>query len=260
MPRRPKGAAVIEKTNRQLERLAIVYLAPAEIRPNDYNPNRQNSHEFTMLCKSIEEDGFTQPVIVAEDGTIVDGEHRWRAAQRLGLPLIPVVHVPMDSTQARIATLRHNRARGSEDIELAVDVLRDLEKLGALDWAADSLDIGDDELQRLLDDIAAPEALAGEEFSEAWQPMAGSSTLTGQVNAVSSADHSPAALTVAREHEQLLRDAKSEEERRAIRADHRLFRLVLSFTGDEAEQVRAALGETPAVRILDWCRTAGPVT
>jgi ParB-like chromosome segregation protein Spo0J len=257
VPRKPKGSAAIEKTNHQLERLSIEYVAPGDIHPNDYNPNRQNEHEFTMLCKSIEEDGFTQPVIISEDGVIVDGEHRWRAAQHVGLAAIPVVRVPMDSTQAKIATLRHNRARGSEDIELATDVLRDLERLGALDWAADSLDIGDDELQRLLDDIAAPEALAGEEFTEAWAPQGNAISRDGDISDTATTTSTPAALSAQREHEQALRAAKTEEERQAVMQDKRVFRLVLSFTGEEAEIVRAALGPEPAVQVLTWCQSAG---
>ena len=253
--RKPKGAAVIERTGAKLEKLSIEYVAVADVKPNTYNPNRQNEHEFTLLCRSIEEDGFTQPVIVAEDLTIVDGEHRWRAAQHLGIDPIPVVRVPMDATQARIATLRHNRARGTEDLELAVDVLRDLEKLGALDLAAESLDISDEELDKLLADIAAPEALAGDEFTEAWQPGAGSEE-SGALSTQLTADQTPAALNMAREGERRLREAKSEEERQAVARDHRMFRVNLAFTGDEADIVKRGLGEHPAQRVLEWCTTA----
>ena len=255
MPRR-KGQAVIEKSNRALERLQITYMPVGAVHPNSYNPNRQNDHEFQLLCRSIEEDGFTQPVIVAQDGeTIVDGEHRWRAAQHLGMAEIPVVVVPMETAQAKIATLRHNRARGSEDIEMATDVLRDLEKLGALDWAADSLDLSDAELQRLLDDIPAPEALAGEEFGEAWVPGQphGSGEMPGNVYA----DATTAGASAARQHEDRLREATTEQERRAVADSKDVFRLSLVFSGDEASEVRKGLGPKPADQVLAWCRGAG---
>src|SRR5262245_17951783 len=103
MPPRAKGQATIEKANARLEQLAIEYVRPADIKPNDYNPNRQNDHEFLLLKRSIQEDGFTQPVIVGKDGVIVDGEHRWSAGQDLGLATIPIVRVPMEGAQARIA-------------------------------------------------------------------------------------------------------------------------------------------------------------
>lgn len=257
MPRRQRGQAQIEKQNEALSTLTIEYVAPADITPNDYNPNRQNDHEFALLCKSIQEDGFTQPVIVGTDGRIVDGEHRWRAAQHLDLERIPIVRVPMEGAQARIATLRHNRARGTEDVELSVAVLRDLEQLGALDWAADSLELSDDELNRLLSDVPAPEALAGEEFTEAWvpdrdteaglQPTAGEGTLT---------DATPAALAAGREMEARMAQARTAEERAAAARDRDVFRVVCSFTGDEAKIVREVLGDTPAVTLLRMCQEA----
>lgn len=253
MPARRRGQAVIEKQNRALERLQISYVPVGSIHPNSYNPNRQSEHEFQLLCRSMEEDGFTQPVIVAEDGeTIVDGEHRWRAAQHLGHAEVPVVVVPMGTAQAKIATLRHNRARGSEDIEMATDVLRDLEKLGALDWAADSLDLSDVELQRLLDDIPAPEALAGEDFGEAWVPGQphGSGDMPGNVFA----DATTAGASAAKRHEDRLQAAKTEQERTAVRDSKDVFRLSLVFSGDEAGVVRAGLGDRPADRVLAWCR------
>jgi ParB/RepB/Spo0J family partition protein len=255
----PKGKAKVEKQNATLERLTVEYRPVGDIQPNNYNPNRQSEHEFRLLCRSIEEDGFTQPVIVSRDYTIVDGEHRWRAAQHLGIPEIPVVVVPMDTAQAKIATLRHNRARGSEDLELSVDVLRDLEKLGALDWAADSLDLSDAELNRLLEDIPAPDALATEEFTEAWVPGRDSSNTTGesetgQGQQASTMASTPAALTMAREKEIALRAAKTEQERQTIAQERQIYRIALSFSDEEAVDVKAALGDRPAVVILDMCR------
>jgi len=256
-----KGKAQVEKANQTLERLAIEYVPIAAIHPNDYNPNRQSDHEYELLRRSVEEDGFTQPVLVAEDReTIVDGEHRWRVMQDLGHTEIPIVVVPMGIAQAKIATLRHNRARGSEDIELATDVLRDLERLGALDWAADSLDLSDAELQRLLDDIPAPEALAGETFGEAWTPATGADHpgAVGEVTPGTYVDSTDAGAASARDRQQALADARDESERTAILQDRRVYRLSLTFSGDESELVKTALGDRPAQRILEWCHAASP--
>src|SRR5690349_8625748 len=140
--RRGKKNINIAKKYNTLETLTISYVNIDTLYPNAYNPNRQSDREFELLLKSMEEDGFTTP-IVAQSTTkmIVDGEHRWRAAKRLGYKEIPVVLVDMTDPQMRIATLRHNRARGSEDIELTIKVLQDLRTLGALDHAVDSLNM-----------------------------------------------------------------------------------------------------------------------
>ena len=161
----------VSKQYKTLETLQIQYVSPADVKPNSYNPNRQSDRDFELLLKSMKEDGFTQPVIVQKStGEIVDGEHRWRASQALNMTKIPVVYVDMTDEQRRVSTLRHNRARGSEDIQLTAQVMRDLEKLGALDWAQDTLMLSDVEVNRLLEDVPAPESLKNEEFSTAWTP------------------------------------------------------------------------------------------
>jgi len=260
MPRRRKGQAQIEKLNQRLERLTIEYVSAADLTPNDYNPNRQGEHEFTMLKSSILEDGFTDPVkVVDRDGltVIVDGEHRWRAVRELAeegaLPddVLAIVRLPMNEAQAKIATLRHNRARGSEDVQLATDVLRDLEALGALDWAADSLDMSDDELQRLLADIPAAEDLAGDEFTEAWAPGSPQATEDGAPVQVAS---TASGVNADRVREERIKNARTESERQQARLDRNVYRLHLTFGGDEAELVKHALGDNPAETILAWCR------
>jgi len=257
--RRRKGQAAIEKLNQRLDRLEIIYVSASELTPNDYNPNRQSEHEFGLLKSSILEDGFTDPVKVVErDGqrVIVDGEHRWRAVRSLAeegeLPddVLAIVVLPMGEAQAKIATLRHNRARGTEDITLSTDVLRDLEALGALDWAADSLAISDDELNRLLADIPAPEDLAGDVFTEAWSPGSNEERSGGPVE-VSSTD---AGVMADRERERRIAEASTAAERQQARLDKTVFRLHLTFGGDEADLVKGALGAKPAETILAWCR------
>lgn len=273
MPRakaKPKGADRIEMVSQQLESLVIEWADPAVFKPNPWNPNRQNDHEFHMLCMSMEDAGFTQPVMVVEvrseqadewdkelasgdyalgDIVIVDGEHRWRAAQALGIAPIPYVVMPYGAAQARLSTLQMNRARGSEDINLATEVLRDLEKLGVLEWAGSRLDMSDAELGRLLTDIPEPDALPGDRR-----------TVTDESGAVVSV--SPEAARSDREYQERVREAKTQEERAAVASELSTFRLVLSFAGDEADVVRQVLGADPTATVLRWVteKAHAPVT
>lgn len=154
------------KSTIALERLEITHVHIDDIHPNDYNPNRQSTHDFELLCRSMEEDGFTTPIIVQrKDNVIVDGEHRWRAAKVLGYTQVPVVFVDMTPEQMRISTLRHNRARGTEDAGLVSEIIRDLQKLGALDWAADSLMMDNHDIDLLTQQIAQPESSLERETS-----------------------------------------------------------------------------------------------
>ena len=296
--------AAIAKKNQVLQQLRIEYTLANTIKPNSYNPNRQSDHDFELLVRSMLEDGFTQPIVVQRQSReIIDGEHRWTCAivthsirkhrkeptpdlikdlraRRLEILEqdgadceIPVVLTDMTAEQMRIATLRHNRARGSEDIELAAQVLKDLKNLGALDWAQDSLMLDDLEINALLNDITAPEGLASEDYSTAWVPskftdeeakIIKEGNVTSVATTVKSSDGSTAttaataaAVDAQRKREELIKQAKTEQEKEmAMRDVAKLYRLSLIFAGDEAELVQSVLGERPAEKIVALCQAA----
>ncbi len=252
-----KGRKEIAKRNMALERLVVEYVPIEWIKPNAYNPNRQSEHDFALLMKSITEDGFTQPVICLQDGTVVDGEHRWRAARELKMTEIPVVKVEMTPEQMRIATLRHNRARGSEDIELAAQVIRDLQQLGALEWAQDSLEMSDIEVNRLIEDFDAPSALANDEFNDGWEPVsADPAQVKNESDGQRASGISAAASDALRQREKRMLEARSAEDVAAVRRDTSVYRLFVIFSGEEGEIVRKALGDKPADSVLRLCKAA----
>jgi ParB-like chromosome segregation protein Spo0J len=265
MAKRQKGQAKVETI--ALEKLNVTYVDMGDVKPNPYNPNRQSDHEFGMLKASIETDGFTQPVIVQSPeadflpGHIVDGEHRWRAAADAGLTQIPVVYVKFTEEQMKISTIRHNTARGSHDVELEAEVLRDLEKLGALDFAQDALGLDDVEIQRLIEDIQAPEGLAGEDFAESWDVGIDASTGAqggdeSQSNNARVVSGTPEAVAAMRAAEKAAKAANTEEERQAVIKDLKVFRLMLSFPFDKKAMIESVLGDEPAVKILELIEAA----
>lgn len=250
-----KGRKAVEKRALALARMKIVYVAVSVVKPNSYNPNQQNDHDFELLKQSMREDGFTAPIVVQE-GTneIVDGEHRWRAARDIGITEIPVVYTNMTPEQMRISTLRHNRAVGSEDVALATDLLRDLRELGALDWAQASLGIDDAALQKLLDDVDAPSALAGEEFTEAWVPSKNADGLKPQ-QGNENVSFTSAARASMQEFGVKLAAASTVEERVKIEAQQNkeTYRLVVVLNDDDAIVALAVLGDHPAAKLLALC-------
>ena len=71
-------------------------VATGSIRPNPHQPRSQmDEAALQELAESITEHGLIQPLIVHEDGdgqyTLIAGERRWRAAQKVGLEELPVV-------------------------------------------------------------------------------------------------------------------------------------------------------------------------
>lgn len=277
-----KGRKAVEKLGQKLEKLNIIYINVDRIKPNDWNPNRQSDHDFALLLKSMEDDGFTQPVIVLKnpDPTddkhiVVDGEHRWRAGKTLGYAEVPCVLVDMTAEQARVATIRHNRARGSHDVELEAALLRDLEKMGALEFAIDALDLDEVETRKLLDDIAAPDALANESFSSSWVPddysQADKDLITTGTQSTVGREVKPGengslgagttlvgmsseAIEAMRRRETMIAQAKTDQDRRVAQQQNDIYRLSLDFSGEEGIMVRKALGDQPAVNLLQLCR------
>lgn len=246
-----KGKQAVRKQAKALRVLQVEYVPINSVAPNTYNPNRQSEHEYSLLLKSMTADGFTQPILVQKDThTIIDGEHRWRAARKLGFTQIPVVFTTMTAEQMRVATLRHNRARGEEDVELTAELLRELESLGALEWAQKALQLDDVEIQRLIDDIPAPEALASEDYSKPWvftpDPSSGNADVVSM--SIEAADR-------LRIMEKKIKNAKTEEDRKQARKDQKIYRVNLIFTDAEAMIVRKVLGKHPAETVLLYCQS-----
>lgn len=248
-----RGKKSIDKKTERLEQLKIKYVPIDSIKPNEYNPNRQSEHDFELLCSSMKEDGFTQPILCMEKTkTIVDGEHRWRAAHALGYAEIPVVFVNMTQEQMRISTLRHNRARGSEDLELSVQVLRDLQELGAIEWVQDSLMLSDEEINKLLEDIPVPELLADDDYSQAWEPTDVRTDKEAPNHVIESVASS--IKDDVRIKEKKLKEAKNFEERQQLKQEQTVYRITLIFSEADTEKVKKCLGNNPADRILQLCR------
>ena len=55
----------------------ITWVNRDTLKPNHYNPNKVAPPELKLLKISILEDGWTQPIVINPDNTIVDGFHRW---------------------------------------------------------------------------------------------------------------------------------------------------------------------------------------
>lgn len=88
------------------------------LRANDYNPNKVNEENLKLLTQSILSNGWTLPIVVRPDYTIIDGFHRWTVSGREPLVsrlggMVPVVVVEHSDKSGDIyGTITHNRARG----------------------------------------------------------------------------------------------------------------------------------------------------
>jgi DNA modification methylase len=75
-----------------------------QIRPYENNP-RYNDEGVEAVAASLQEFGFRQPIVVDDDGVIVVGHTRFKAALKLGMKSVPV-HVASGLTPAQIRAYR----------------------------------------------------------------------------------------------------------------------------------------------------------
>ena len=150
-----------------------------ELKPNNYNPNVVAPPELKLLKISIQEDGWTQPIVANADMSIVDGFHRWTVSghkeiYELTDGLVPVVILKeTDDNQKKMATIRHNRARGTHKVLEMSNIITDMVNDGLTgEEIMKRLMMEKDEVVRLLFQAGIPksEIFKDKEFSNAWQP------------------------------------------------------------------------------------------
>ncbi len=97
----------------------LQWVERSKVKPNDYNPNKVSKQNLELLKQSILTNGWTLPIVVRPDFTIIDGFHRWTVAgedplfSMLGgkVPIVVVSH--KDRAGNMYGTITHNRARGT---------------------------------------------------------------------------------------------------------------------------------------------------
>ena len=109
---------------------------------NDYNPNKVAPPEMELLKHSIEEDGYTQPIVT----------------------------IDKDLENSMASTIRHNRARGTHQI---VDMSHIVLTLTENGWTEEQiskhLGMELDEIIRLKQITGLKESFANHTFSKSWE-------------------------------------------------------------------------------------------
>ncbi len=264
----------------RLDRVTVEYVAAGSISPNSYNNHRHTDDTFGLLLGSMEDDGFTTPILVDEESReIVDGEHRWLAWIILSHILrtdrelsdlnvqeirqfraevkdqhseriiedteLPVIFVDFPPTQKRISGLRHNRARGYEDPDATADLMIDLLELGSLEEAQDALRISDADLAKMIP-VLPPDELLAE-----LDPGDGTDVASDE------ADSMTQAAVEERQKREEGGSAGAEEEKEKEPESGlgaKRYRLVCCFTGVEVETVKSVLGNAPTRNLLTMCQ------
>jgi ParB-like chromosome segregation protein Spo0J len=152
-----------------------------KLRANEYNPNSVAPPEMELLYRSIKEDGYTMPIVVyhhKEDDVyeIVDGFHRYTVMLQYrdiyerenGLLPCSIIEKPIGERMA--STIRHNRARGSHNVDLMSNIVAELVEIGKNDkWISKHLGMSIDEILRLKQVTGLASLFKDQEFSKTWE-------------------------------------------------------------------------------------------
>lgn len=159
----------------------IIAVPIEKIRANEYNPNSVAPAEMKLLYDSIKADGYTMPIVCyyhADDDMyeIVDGFHRYTVMlrhkdiydrERGKLP-VSVIDKPISDRMA--STIRHNRARGSHDVDLMSNIVAELVEMGkSNNWISKHLGMSADEVLRLKQITGLASLFKDREFSKSWE-------------------------------------------------------------------------------------------
>lgn len=152
-----------------------------KVRANEYNPNSVAPPEMKLLYDSIKEDGYTMPVVCyyhKEDDKyeIVDGFHRYtimlkhKDIYERENGCLPVVVIDKPISERMASTIRHNRARGSHDLDLMSNIVAELVSMGKSNqWIMKHLGMDADEVIRLKQITGLASLFKDRDFSKSWE-------------------------------------------------------------------------------------------
>lgn len=132
------------------EKLKIVYRPRRELLPYARNAMLHSDEQVAQLVDSIEEFGWTNPVLIDEAGVIIAGHGRVLAAESMGFDPVPTITLKgLTEVQKRAYRLADNRLprnAGWDEKLLSLEIM----DLKDLDFDIDKIGFTDAEISKLL--------------------------------------------------------------------------------------------------------------
>lgn len=140
-------------TQHQIEQVSVSTLIPYA-----RNSRTHSDEQVSQIAGSIREFGFTNPVLIDADGTIIAGHGRVMAAKKLGLETVPCIRLGhLTPSQVRAYVIADNKLalNAGWDDQMLRSELESLQEDG---FNMDLTGFSDEELAELLE----PEVVEGE--------------------------------------------------------------------------------------------------
>ena len=141
-----------------------------DIKPYEKNP-RKNDSAVDAVANSISQFGFKVPVVIDNDGVIVCGHTRYKAAKKLGLEKVPCV-VADDLTDEQIKAYRLADNKVSELAEWDIDLLgEELDGIFDIDMSDFGFDLSEEEEESIevIEDEVPQEVEPVAKQGDIWQ-------------------------------------------------------------------------------------------
>lgn len=132
--------------------LNIEYVKRDQLIPYINNSRTHDARQVKQIAGSIKEFGFTNPLLIDEDGGIIAGHGRLMAADLLGIDEVPTITlVGLTEAQRKAYVIADNQLALNAGWDL--DTLKvELDRLTELDFDVDLLGFDDDFLSSLFDE------------------------------------------------------------------------------------------------------------
>lgn len=149
----------------------IEHLATDALIPYARNSRTHSPEQVAQLARSIEQFGFTNPVLIDEHNTLIAGHGRVMAAQRLGLAVVPAIRLlHLSDAQRRAYVIADKKLAEQAGWNVAM-LTREVEDLMAEHFDISLLGFGDDELAELLGEASPGADGAGKTDIEDAPPL-----------------------------------------------------------------------------------------
>ncbi|MCP1927436.1 site-specific DNA-methyltransferase [Bradyrhizobium elkanii] len=94
----------------QKQRLSIDYLPTHQLNPRSNNPRTHSKKQIAQIANAIRRFGFTNPILVDDNGGIIAGHGRLEAAKQIGLSEVPTVRLSqMSEAEIRAYVIADNK-------------------------------------------------------------------------------------------------------------------------------------------------------
>ena len=136
--------------------LKVEYRDPKVLKPYDRNARTHSKKQIRQIADSIEEFGFTNPVLIDGTGRIIAGHGRVAAARLLGIDEVPTIRLEnMSEVEIRAYVIADNRLAELADWDDEILAI-ELQALVELDFDVEVTGFETAEIDLLIDGLDAP--------------------------------------------------------------------------------------------------------